>query len=513
MFLCALLASAAATPLARSLALALGAVSRPGGRNINSRAIPRLGGIAVAFGVLLPLVGVFFAHHSTVAAALREERVRLPALLIGSLTVCILGFLDDVRRVRPLHKLCVQVLAASFVFALGFRIEGVQVPLVGPVSMGIFAGPVTVFWIVSVTNAINLIDGLDGLAGGVVFFAGVVNFVVASMCNGLMVGAIMAAMLGAVLGFLIFNFNPARIFMGDSGSYFLGFLLGTSSLAGASQKASTVVAIFVPLLALGLPIVDMLLTIVRRVLQRRSPFSADRGHIHHRLLDMGLTHRRAVFLLYGVCFVFACAAITVSLGRIWIVGIALLVSSAVIMAIVRFVGYFEYVLLLRTQRAKLRAPHTEGLRHGVPEALIRLRQAGDEREVWEALEAFVKDARLRSAELCKIEKVDDGPEGEAVPWSTHGRTSLDGGEESFLVVARYAIGPESRARANLSFSWNGDMNDVLPQDDILMQLVVDAATQALERVYSPYAPRAAAKTSGLLGEEPSPAALSSVGTR
>ena len=160
--------------------------------------------------------------------------------------------------------------------------------------MGVFALPVTVLWIVGVTNAVNLIDGLDGLAAGVTFFAAFTSFVIASISGSVFVALTMAALMGALVGFLFFNFNPARIFMGDSGSYFLGFVLATTALAGGGlqQKASTAVSLLVPVLALGVPIFDTLFSMFRRVLERRPIFSADRGHVHHRLLDIGLTHRR-----------------------------------------------------------------------------------------------------------------------------------------------------------------------------------------------------------------------------
>src|SRR5262249_52489320 len=157
--------------------------------------------------------------------------------------------------------------------------------------------PITVLWITGIVNAINLIDGLDGLAAGIVFFAGLTNFVVAYMHGALMVALFMSAMLGATAGFLFHNFNPARIFMGDSGSYFLGYVIATSSLLGSMQPTSTTVALLVPMLALGVPIFDTLFAIVRRFLERRPLFSPDRGHIHHRLVDMGITHRRAVLIL------------------------------------------------------------------------------------------------------------------------------------------------------------------------------------------------------------------------
>src|SRR5262249_3320778 len=153
--------------------------------------------------------------------------------------------------VRAMHKLFVQLAVAVIAFACGFRIEAVSLPLLGDLSMGIFALPVTALWIVGIVNAVNLIDGLDGLAAGVVFFAALTNFVVASIYGSVLPAVLMAAMLGAVVGFLFYNFNPARIFMGDSGSYFLGYVLATMSLFGSLQKTSTAVSLLVPVLALG----------------------------------------------------------------------------------------------------------------------------------------------------------------------------------------------------------------------------------------------------------------------
>ena len=326
-FIVAAVSTALLTPLVRRLALRVGAVSNPGGRNVNERSVPRLGGIAIAVGFLVPLAALSLTE-SVVAETLRSEWRKVAGLLAGALLLVGVGVLDDTRRMRAVHKLLAQVAAASLAYAAGYHIESVALPLLGSMSMGVFALPVTVLWIVGVVNALNLIDGLDGLAGGIAFFAGVTNFVVASVSKDVFQGAVMATMLGSVLGFLIFNFNPARIFMGDSGSYFLGFVLGTTSLVGSTQKTSTAVAILVPVLALGVPIFDTLFTMLRRFLERRPIFSPDRGHIHHRLLDMGITHRRAVLILYGVSFALTVAAIGVSLGRSWEVGVAILLASA-----------------------------------------------------------------------------------------------------------------------------------------------------------------------------------------
>src|SRR6185369_8423639 len=220
-------------------------------------------------------------------------------------------------------------------------------------------------------------------AAGVVFFASITNFLVACLGGSLFVALLSAAAAGAVFGFLFYNFNPARIFMGDSGSYFLGFVLSVTALI--SQKASTAVSLLVPVVALGVPIFDTLFAMVRRILERRPVFSADRGHIHHRLLDMGLTHRRAVIIIYAVCGVCTAAGIGVSLERAWQVGAALLCATAAMIGLARFVGYFEYLHLRVRQKARLRSRDTELLRYAVPELPRRLADATTEGAIFDAL--------------------------------------------------------------------------------------------------------------------------------
>ncbi len=473
-FLLAAVTTALLTPLVRRLALRIGAVSNPGGRNVNERSVPRLGGIAIAIGFLVPLVALTLAE-SVVAETLRSEWRKVAGLLAGALLLVAVGVLDDTRRLRAAHKLIAQVAAASLAYAAGYHIHSVSLPLLGSLSMGVFALPVTVLWIVGVVNALNLIDGLDGLAGGIAFFAGVTNFVVASVTKDVFQAAVMATMLGAVLGFLVFNFNPARIFMGDSGSYFLGFVLGTTSLAGATQKTSTAVAILVPVLALGVPIFDTLFTMLRRFLERRPIFSPDRGHIHHRLLDMGITHRRAVLLLYGVSLVLTTAAIGVSLGRTWQVGVAILVASVVLVGLVRFLGYFEYLLLMRKQRARLRSPETEALRRVIPELPGLLAAARSEDEVFAVL-AIVGER----AELAAIELVASEAKRPMHRWES----SREAGDASERVSARYPLGEERLAQADLRFRWHSATGDVSPQMEVLLQVLVDVALAALLRVGS-----------------------------
>lgn len=467
------------TPLVRLLALRIGAVSGPGGRHVNAKSIPRLGGIAIALSFSAPLIALFLVDTG-VARIFRESQNLALGLLVGGCALCLVGVVDDTRGVRALYKLAAQVAAASIAFALGFQINAVHVPGVGELSMGIFALPITVVWIVGVTNAVNLIDGLDGLAAGVVFFAAVTNLVVAYLSGSVLVAVLMSAMMGSLVGFLFHNFNPARIFMGDSGSYFLGFVLATTSLAGSMQKASTAVSLLVPIVALGVPIFDTLFSMVRRILERRSVFSPDRGHIHHRLLDMGITHRRAVLILYGVSIVLTVAAIGIALGRSWEIGAALLAVTVVMIGLVRFVGYFEYLHLRKRQKAHLYDRHTERLRRELPRAQERLATAEAAEDVWADL------AKL--AEACDLAYVAvlSTPQASEEEIFRHDGT---GASERDLVSARFFVGREAAARICIKFGWRSETEDVPPQADILMQVAADLVENALVRLGSNFAPR------------------------
>jgi UDP-GlcNAc:undecaprenyl-phosphate/decaprenyl-phosphate GlcNAc-1-phosphate transferase len=314
------------TPLLGALAVRLGAVSEVGGRNVNTREIPRLGGVAVAVATLVPLLLLFVQQNH--AARLNTVEVRaVVGLGVGAALSCVLGAIDDVKRLTAKVKLGGQLLCALLAYVAGCRIGLLQLPLLGPIDTSWLSPVLTIIWIVGITNAINLIDGLDGLAAGVVFC-------VAAVGGHVLVAVVMSALMGALLGFLFFNFNPATIFMGDSGSYFAGFLLATSSLVG-NQKASTAVSLMVPMLALGVPIFDTLFSIVRRAILKRPVFSPDRGHIHHRLLDLGITHRRAVLILYLFSALLALSALLMSIGRDWTSGFAMMLASGLIFGLFR----------------------------------------------------------------------------------------------------------------------------------------------------------------------------------
>jgi len=471
--LIALLVVTAVTPLVRRLAFRFGAVSHPGGRHIHQRAVPRLGGLAIAVAVFTPLL-LLARLDAVITSLFGQEFLRLAGLVGGGALMCAVGAIDDTRGVRAVYKLFVQIAAAVIAFQCGFAIRIVYMPLLGDLSMGVFALPVTALWIVGVVNAVNLIDGLDGLAAGVVFFASVTNLAVAFIGGNVFVALLSAATAGAVLGFLFYNFNPARIFMGDSGSYFLGYVLALTSLV--SNKASTAVSLLVPVVALGVPIFDTLFAMVRRILERRSIFSPDRGHIHHRLLDMGITHKRAVLIIYGISVVFTAAAIGISLGRSWQVGAAMLVASVVLVGLVRFVGYFELSLLRSRQRARFRSRDSEMMRYALPRVPARFGEAASPEQLFEALGAFAIEADLGFIE---VRLFDQGEGVPAFSWAKE-----PGAPTRDMVNATYPLGRAALARAEIRFGWLSDYGEVSPQSEILLQVVTDVLDANLQRLKS-----------------------------
>ena len=343
-FLMAMAITALLTPQVRKAALALGAIDEPAARRVHTRRVPRLGGVAIVVGFFLPLLALLALRTHAGLIFFATARITL-GLTLGALLVVLAGLFDDLRGLGAKAKLAIQIAAATAAYAGGMRVEGIELPWIGAINLGWLAFPATVVWIVGIVNAMNLIDGLDGLAAGVAFFACLTNFTIASITGNLYILLITASLAGTVVGFLFYNFNPAKIFMGDSGSMFLGFVLASASLMGAgTQKSPTLIGIIVPVLALGLPITDMLMTIARRFLGRRSLFVADRGHIHHRLLDMGLTHRRSVLSLYLLSIAFTIVALVTYFGRSWEIGFALFAMTAILVGVVRFVGYFNSVM-------------------------------------------------------------------------------------------------------------------------------------------------------------------------
>jgi UDP-GlcNAc:undecaprenyl-phosphate/decaprenyl-phosphate GlcNAc-1-phosphate transferase len=340
------LVALALTPIVRAWARRAGVVDAPGGRRVHREVTPRLGGVAVMAGFFAALVALAIAK-SVITRGFMGRTDLLFGLVLGALVVGLVGAVDDVRGLGPWYKLAAQTVAAAIAYAFGYRIDAVNLPLIGDVDMGMLSLPVTVLWFLAITNAINLIDGLDGLAAGISLFATIANGAIAYSRGSESAFLLSAALGGSLLGFLRYNFNPATIFLGDSGSMFLGFTLAATSIGGQLTKSSTAVVVLAPMLAMGVPIVDTLLAMIRRTVAKQSIFAADRGHIHHRLLDLGLTHRRVVLTLYAASVALAVGAVAVAVGHSDQIGGALAVIAVVLFVLVRGVARQRAIQLQR----------------------------------------------------------------------------------------------------------------------------------------------------------------------
>lgn len=314
-------------PWVRRLAFRWGKTDTPGERKIHTEPIPRLGGMAIFAGFCLGLAGVEWLEPGMMS----YFKGAMLGVIAGAACMFLLGIVDDLYSVPAKIKLTVQIMAALLAFWLGVRIEFITNPLGGMIHIPLYIqGPLTVLWLVGITNTINLIDGLDGLAAGVSIISAMTLFIIGSHMHQFSSAFLALALAGGCIGFLRYNFNPAKIFMGDSGSLFLGFTLASISIIGVLKTAATV-ALAVPILALAFPIFDTAFAIIRRTYGRRPLFTADRGHIHHRLLNIGMSQRMAVTFIYSL------SALTGGFA-LWLLGIQVAPSIVVVAAVVMVAG-------------------------------------------------------------------------------------------------------------------------------------------------------------------------------
>lgn len=292
------------TPVVIRLGWRLKLTDMPNVRKVHSEPVPRIGGLAIYVAMMCLILPVLFLPNK-IGDAFRAIQVQLTALLFAGTTVFIVGLIDDVRHLRSWTKLFVQVVAAIVVCSAGIRIESIAVGEWFKVDFRWFSWPLTILWIAGITNAVNLSDGLDGLAAGISAITCGVIAIFAVSSGQVIMAVIMLALLGALTGFLCFNFNPAKVFLGDSGSMFVGFIISTSSVM-CYMKSYAFVGLALPVLALGVPIFDTLISILRRFLSRRSIFAPDRSHFHHRLLQLGFRQRHAVIVIYIATLVVTC---------------------------------------------------------------------------------------------------------------------------------------------------------------------------------------------------------------
>ncbi|MCY1036337.1 MraY family glycosyltransferase [Corallococcus sp. BB11-1] len=467
-FLVSLLVALALTWIVRERALAWGWLDPTNSsRKVHVRPVPRLGGIGIVGGFFAPLCALFLVD-SGVGLQFRAQTDLILGLFLGGAVIAVLGFYDDRKGAGAKLKFSVQLAVALGLYALGFRIEVLANPFGAELSLGLLSLPLTVVWVVGVINALNLIDGLDGLAGGVAFFGVGTHFLLALMRGDVLLCLLMAALAGAILGFLVFNFNPASIFMGDTGSMFLGFVLAAVSIK-TSSKSGTAVALLVPVMALGLPIIDTLLAMVRRSLLGRPMFSADKEHIHHRLMSrLLLTHRSTVLVLYALCMLFMLTALGLHFANS--VQSALLLSGmgVVIVVLMRKLGYLDMRHAGAVQQTRQR---NQQLRTLVKSVTGAVRSAGSLQDVWNALRPLAQglDAARQELRLRRPHEQDT----EGVVFESQ---RPEAGASSPLEV-RVEVKDGEALLGTLLLCWRDGRDAIDRDEELALEVVADAVAE------------------------------------
>ena len=341
-FLLGLVTAFVVTPFSMRIAKKYGAIDVPNDRRVNKKPMPRLGGIAVIAGFFVSTIYLLISMSIEGKLVLFEEDMlwlKLVGFFVGIIILGITCFVDDTKGIHSLTKLIVQIVAALIVVACGIRIENFEIPFLnGQAELNIVLSYIiTVCWIVGVTNAINLIDGLDGLSSGISLIS-CISLLIIFTLNGspLIAIVLITALGGAISGFLPYNFNPAKTFIGDTGSNFLGFSLAVISILGVA-KTYTALVLIAPIIVLALPIFDTLFAIFRRIKNGKSlkaVFKADKGHLHHRLMQKGYTQKQAVFILYGITATFGMFAVVLLDSGVWKA-----LSFAILVIAILAIGY------------------------------------------------------------------------------------------------------------------------------------------------------------------------------
>lgn len=488
-FIVAFLVAVVATRIVIELAWRWGIVDKPDGyRKVHKRLTPQLGGLAIYVAFSAPVLLLFlFPGSSTVSGVLLERFPKVVGLLVCAAMVLALGTIDDIYDLRPRWKLLWQIVIACIVYYFGFRIEGIGNPLgEGSIWLGNLSFPVTVFWFVACMNAVNLLDGIDGLAAGASVFVGLTLFLVSLLFSNVLGMFLMACLSGAALGFLVFNFPPARIFLGDSGSLLLGYLIAALSLMGATLKASTAVALFIPVVALGLPIFDTAMAIVRRWYRGLPLSSPDQDHIHHALVSMGYSPRRAVLILYGSCVVLGGAALLMTIGRsevtIFVIGsLALMVFICVrLFSTMRFRDVLD-----RFARVSARRERSAQSRMALVRVVSRLDAARDMRSLWalssEIFAALNADsARLEWGDASRTPR-------EVLTWTGEERPESGNGTTIDSCTVRLSLHRSGEAVGMLEVRISGVSEDMTAES---LELLDRLRCELAERVEVPLHPPA-----------------------
>lgn len=427
-FLIAVAVASILTPLVTRLAHRFQLFDVPDNvRKVHIRAIPRLGGIAVVTAVLTPIAALSL-HENQIADALFKDVSMVWAFALGAVGIVALGLYDDLRGADAKLKFAVQFVVAVGLWFAGFRVDAIGGSVGFALDIGLLSLPITVLWIVGVVNAVNLIDGLDGLASGIALIAATALLGVALMDGQILLALLMASVAGALVGFLFFNFNPARIFLGDSGSLFLGYVLAVASLWTHHKAATATVVTALPLFVMAVPLLDTTLCIIRRVSRGQSPFSPDREHLHHRLMALGLTHKGSVLTLYAVAAIFALAglALAANTGDGFDVVRAVVAVSAALVA--------GGVLIARVGLFGDNPPHAAAMVTTAKKAARQVRHAPSLDAAWRQVEDTLPALGCEEARLVLHARPDDAAEATVLVWRRPGPGAEDSDELKLTVT-------------------------------------------------------------------------------
>lgn len=397
-FISALVISLLVTPIVRELAVRCNFVHIPSERCAHDKPLPHIGGIALSTSFYLALL-LSFLFQTRVSMLLYDTRVVV--LLISAFLIVILGLIDDILPLRPSIKFLAQIFIAGLTWYGGIQISLVSLSLSGGAELGWLSLPVTVFWVVFVTNAINLIDGLDGLAAGICFFGSIIMLLLCITSDKLLIALMFASLSGSLLGFLRYNFNPASIFMGDCGSYFLGYIFAALSILG-SVKGQATAAMLIPFIILGVPLFDAIISPVRRFARGKDMFSPDQSHVHHRLLQKGYSQRKTVIILYTVTILLGTAAFTLTLIKDEKSALLLFVPFIALFIAFRKLGYLNYIAVDKVYGWFRDINEASRLSHGSRTFLdyqINIRTAESVDELWKRLKPVFEFLEVDSVHL------------------------------------------------------------------------------------------------------------------
>lgn len=419
------------TPVVIWFARRLNIVDVPGARHMHTSPVSHVGGVAIFLSMMTLSIAVLWLWNPTVTPD-QKMLGQLRILLLAAGFIFLAGLIDDVKTKGLLAriKFIAQIASAFIICAAGIRIKSVVITDTLALDFGWFSWPLTLFWIVGITNAINLSDGLDGLAGGICAITCGVMAVFASSTGNMPMVVLMLALLGSVTGFLFFNFNPAKIFMGDCGSMFLGFMIASSSVICFS-KSSALVGLALPVVVLGVPVFDTLFSMLRRFLERRSIFSADRSHFHHKLIDLGLTQSQAVIAIYGVTLLNA------GLGMFMIVTPKIYVLITFFCVLVLLLLIFHIVGSVRLEQIKTAMQKRYKIIHqereerkSFEEAALYFRRATTFDQWWQAISMAAGKMEFWTVDMPLVNR--DGTSRE-LNWSYNGHNP-DPGQEGLIQV-------------------------------------------------------------------------------